>query len=54
MQFEFNFVFTSNVLISGTIKKMLEIQEDVPVKQQSLLGWPGHLQITDEVRQLLF
>ena len=29
---------------------MLEMQIGLPMDQQSLLGWPGHLQISDEVR----
>lgn len=32
----------------GTIKRMLEIQSGIPMDQQSLLGWPNHLQISDE------
>ena len=35
---------------SGTIKRMLEMQIGLPMDQQSLLGWPHHLQISDEVR----
>lgn len=32
----------------GTIKRMLEMQLDIPVSQQSLLGWPSHLQLSDD------
>ncbi|XP_015752631.1 PREDICTED: FAS-associated factor 1-like [Acropora digitifera] len=32
----------------GSIKRMLEMQLDIPVNQQSLLGWPNHLQLNDD------